>query len=139
MSSVINNLAKACAFVIFADGKIEIPELDTAKALFEKYGLDWFEGETLIKKYIDSFIDKSEDEKEEESDFELGEIHFDDVDSFEVLKDLALICATDGEISIGEIDVIHSLAEAFELDGRFASLALFNAVKSKSNIKISVE
>ena len=137
--STLENLAKACAFVIFADGKIEVQELDTAKALFEKYGLDWFEGETLIKKYIDSFIDESEDEKEEESDFELGKIHFDDVDSFEVLKDLALICAADGEISIGEIDVIHSLAEAFELDGRFASLALFNAVKAKSNIKISVE
>ena len=142
MSTVtLNNFAKACAFVIFADGRIDVSELDSAKVLFEKYELDWFEGETLIKKYLDSFIDASEEEHTDSTDQEisLGNLELEGIDSFEVLKDLATIIVSDGEVAYGEVEVIHLLTEAFGLDSIFASLALLAAVANKPNLKFNLE
>jgi len=140
-TETLKNLAKACAFVIFADGKIEVPELDSAKALFEKYGLDWFEGETLIKKYLDSFIDASDEEHNDVSDKEisLGNFDLEGIDSFELLKDLAEIIISDGDVSYGEVEVIHLLTVAFGLDPIFASFALLATVANKTNLKFTLE
>ena len=140
-TETLNNLAKACAFVIFADGKVEVSELDSAKALFEKYELDWFEGETLIKQYLDSFIDASEEEHTDSTNQEiyLGNLELEGIDCFEVLKDLATIIVSDGEVAYGEVEIIHILTEAFGLDSIFASLALLTAVANKPNLKFNLE
>lgn len=36
--TALEKIAKACAFVIFADEKIDQSEIDSAKSLFKKYG-----------------------------------------------------------------------------------------------------
>ncbi len=135
----IEKLAKACAFIIFADEKIDQSEIDTAKAIFDKYHLDSRDGEKLIKQYLDEFIDASEEPKEEESVFELGDLEIYDIDSFEVLKDLSLIMVSDNEISLQEVENIHFLCKAFGLDPIFSSLAILNAVKTKGSLKINLE
>ena len=135
----LEKLAKACAFVIFADEKIDNSEIDAAKAIFDKYQLDSGEGIKLIKNYLDEFIDASDDPKEEESDYVLGDLEIDGIDSFEILKDLALIMVADGEIKYQEVEIIHMLCEAFGLDPIFSSLAILNAIKSKSSLNINLE
>ncbi|MDY6419525.1 MAG: TerB family tellurite resistance protein, partial [Succinivibrio dextrinosolvens] len=80
MTETINKVAKACAFVIFADGKIDQSEIDAAKKIFEKYQLDSTEGEKLIRKYLDDFIDASDDPKEEEADYNLGDLEIEGID-----------------------------------------------------------
>jgi len=137
----LKHLAKACAFVIFADGKIEVSELDSSKSIFEKYGFDWFEGETLIKSYLDKFIDESESENTDESDNDmiLGDLEIDGIDSFEILQDLARITISDGEMTFNEVGVIHLLGDAFGLDPSLSSVALLNAVKEQPNLKLDLE
>lgn len=137
--TALEKIAKACAFVIFADEKIDQSEIDSAKSLFKKYGFDEKDGEAFLKKELNSFIDESEEEKNEEDNISLENLVLEDIDSFEVLKDLTLIAVADGEISVNEIDVIHSLSEAFDLEQRFASMAILNALKNNSEIKISLE
>lgn len=137
--SSLEKIAKACAFVIFADGKIDKAEIDSAKALLKKYGFDENEGEILLKKELDAFIDESEEEQNDSEEILLGNLTLEDIDSFEILKDLALIAAADVNVSINEIDIIHSLAEAFELDPRFASMAILNAVKNNPAVNITLE
>ncbi len=137
--SALEKIAKACAFVIFADGSIDKAEIDSAKEIFKKYGLDENKGKDLLKKELDLFIDESEEEKAEEADINIGELAIEDIDSFEILKDLTSIAVADGELSTAEVDVIHSLAEAFGLDSRFATMAILNAVKSNPSTKISLE
>ena len=137
--SALEKIAKACAFVIFADGLIDRAEIDSAKKIFKKYGLDENKGEDLLKKELDLFIDESEDEKTEDADIYIGELALEDIDTFEVLKDLTSIAVADGELSTAEVDVIHSLAESFCLDSRFATMAILNAVKSNPSTKISLE
>lgn len=132
-------IAKACAFVIFADGKIDQSEIDAAKKIFEKYQLDSTEGEKLIRKYLDDFIDASDDPKEEEADYNLGDLEIEGIDSSEVLKDLALIIVADNEISYPEVEIIHMLCEAFGLDPIFSSLAILNALKNKDSLSINLE
>ena len=132
-------IAKACAFVIFADGKIAQSEIDATKALFEKYNLDSVEGEKLVKQHLDSFIDASDDLKEEETDYDLTDLEIDGIDSFDVLKDLALIIVADNEITYQEVDIIHLLCGAFGLDPIFSSLAILNALKDKDSISINLE
>lgn len=136
---VLEKLAKAFAFVIFADGKIEQSEIDAAKKIFDKYQLDSSKGEKLIGKYLDDFIDASEEPKEEESDYDLGDLEIEGIDSFEVLKDLALIIVADNEISYPEVEIIHMLCEAFGLDPIFSSLAILNAFKDKDSLSINLE
>lgn len=139
MTGTINKVAKACAFVIFADGKIDQSEIDAAKKIFEKYQLDSTEGEKLIRKYLDDFIDASDDPKEEEADYNLGDLEIEGIDSSEVLKDLALIIVADNEISYPEVEIIHMLCEAFGLDPIFSSLAILNALKNKDSLSINLE
>lgn len=139
MSSTLNNFAKACAFLIYADNKIEKEEIESAKAIFDKYHLDANEGEKLIKKYLDDFIDASDDPKEEESDFVLGNLELEGIDSFEVLKDLALIIVSDGEICFDEVANVHLLAEAFGLDSVFSTIAILEAIKGKCSVNINLE
>ena len=131
-------IAKACAFVIFADGKIEQSEIDAAKALFSKYNLDSVEGEKIVKQHLDSFIDASDDPKEE-ADYDLSDLEIEGFDSFEILKDLALIIVADNEITYQEVDIIHMLCKAFGLDAIFSSLAILNALKDKESISINLE
>lgn len=138
-SDSLNKIAKACAFAIFADEKIEQSEMDAAINIFEKYHLDRIEGEKLIKHYLDEFIDASDDPKEEESDYDLGDLEIEGIDSFEVLKDLALIIVADNEISYPEVEIIHMLCEAFGLDPIFSSLAILNALKNKDSLSINLE
>lgn len=140
-TETLKHLAKACAFVIFADGKIEASELDSSKYIFEKYGFDWFEGETLIKTYLDKFIDASESDTTDDSDQDitLGNLEIDGTDSFEILKDLAKLTVSDGEITFSEVSVIHLLGESFGLDPSLSSVALLNAVKDQPNMKIDLE
>ena len=61
------------------------------------------------------------------------------IDCFEVLKDLATIIVSDGEVAYGEVEIIHILTEAFGLDSIFASLALLTAVANKPNLKFNLE
>lgn len=140
-TETLKHLAKACAFIIFADGKIDSTELDSSKFIFEKYGFDWFEGETLIKTYLDKFIDASESENTAESDQDitLGNLEIDGVDCFDILKDLAKIAISDGEITFSEVSVIHLLGESFGLEPSLSSVALLNAVKDQQNLKFDLE
>ena len=94
--------------------------------------------EKLIRKYLDDFIDASDDPKEEEADYNLGDLEIEGIDSSEVLKDLALIIVADNEISYPEVEIIHMLCEAFGLDPIFSSLAI-NALKNKDSLSINLE
>jgi len=131
-------LAKVCAYVIFADGEIKQSEVESAKHLFEKHGFNSDEGEKLVKHYLEEFVHESDEESEDE-EISLSDIDFDEVDCYELLKDLANLTVADGEISFDEVEIIHTLAEKYELSPVLASMALLNAVKTTSNIKINVE
>lgn len=134
-------LAKAVAFVAWADGKLEDSELAFADAIFKKYGISDAESSTLVKEYIDVFLDVDDnpDSPETDEEIDLGVIDFGEVDSYEVLKDLAVLASADGVISSSEVDVLHLIAKANNRSPEEATLALLHAVKTNASLKIEVE
>lgn len=134
-------LAKAVAFIAWADGKLEDSELAFANAIFNKYEVPATEASVLLKEYIEVFLDADDtpDAPETEEEIYLGVIDFGDVDSYEVLKDLASLAAADGVISYREVDVLHQIAKANNRSPEEATLALLHAVKTNSSLKIEVE
>ena len=137
-SRSLDHLAKACAFVVFADERIEASEIEAVKGIFAKYGFDSAEGEAAAMRYLDGFIGKS-GEKGADETIRLGKLAITGADTFEILKDLAGIAVSDGEMSMGEVEVIHLLAEAFGLHPVLASLALLHAASKTPDLKFSLE
>lgn len=131
-------LAKAVAFVAWADGKLEDSELVFANAIFKKYEVSDEDASALVKDYMDVFLD-ADDTPETEEDINLGVIDFGEVDSYEVLKDLAGLAATDGEISSREVDVLHHIARANNQSPQLATMALLHVIQNNSSVKISLE
>lgn len=134
-------LAKAVAFIAWADGKLEDSELAFANAIFNKYEVPETEASALLKEYIEVFLDADDtpDAPDTEEEINLGVIDFGDVDSYEVMKDLAGLAATDGEISSREVDVLHQIAKANNQSPQLATMSLLLAIQNNGSVKISLE
>jgi uncharacterized tellurite resistance protein B-like protein len=134
-------LAKAVAFIAWADGKFEDSELAFVNTIFKKYEVSETEVPALVKEYIDGFLDADDtiDDSETQQEINLGVIDFGEVDSFEVLKDLADLAGADGVISLQEVYVLHMIAKANNRSPEEATLALLHAVNTNSSLKIEVE
>jgi uncharacterized tellurite resistance protein B-like protein len=135
----IDALAKASAFVLWADGKIEEDELKAVDSLFEKYGVDDTKGKKLLKEWLDDFIDAGEETEEEieetEEDISIGVIDFGEVDEVEILTDLAVLACSDKKLAMSEIEIIIQIAEAMNVSHVLSTAAIVSAVK-KSGTEI---
>ena len=134
-------LAKAVAFIAWADGKLEDSELASANAILKKYEVPENEASVLVKEYIEAFLDADDtpDAPETEEEINLGVIDFGEVDSFEVLKDLAELAAADGVIASREVDVLHLIARANNQAPQLVTMALLHVVSKASTVKIDLE
>jgi len=140
-------LAKAIASLLWVDGKVEENEMVLSKNIFEKYGLSWNDAKPVLEKHIEAFLDPGDeatesDEKGEfvefDEDFTLGCLDFgEDVDSYDVVKDLCLFAVLDKQVEYKEIELILHISDACNLDRVLATAALLSAVQetgSKINL-----
>jgi uncharacterized tellurite resistance protein B-like protein len=138
----LEKIAKAIAFVVWADNKVEQSELDCAAKIFAKYGLDEKAGLAAVKTEIDNFIDLKEEEIGDdeviESPLDLGDISSDEYDSFELLEDLADIVLADGVLETNEVGMIHLIGKAMNLEPELVTAALLKAAAKKENLKINI-
>lgn len=131
--------AKSVALLLWADEKITDEELVLSKELFMKYGFSWEEAKSVLENYLEAFVDPGDealeaDERGEfievDEDLELGSLDFgDDVDLFEVLKDLCRFTVVDKKIEYKEIELVHYIAEASNLDKVLATAALLEVAQ----------
>ena len=76
-------------------------------------------------------------DEEYDEDFEIEAAKLPrNVDEFEILKDLASISISDGDISYSEVEMIHRLGKAFGLSEILVSAAMIE-VALNSNIKLT--
>ncbi len=139
--------AKAVALLLWVDEKVTEDEMLLSKDLFEKYGLSWIETKPVLEGYLEAFIDPGDealeaDEKGEfvdvDEDFELGCLDFgEDVDTYEVVRDLCKFIVLDKQVEYREIEIIHYIAEACNLDKVLATAALLEAV-DESDAKLNL-
>jgi len=138
---------KAIALLLWADEKITDDEMLLSKELFKKYGFSWTDAKPVLEDYLEAFVDPGDDaleadEKGEfvdtDEDLELGCLDFgDDVDSYEVVRDLCLFVVMDKQVEYKEIELIHCISEACNLDKVLATAALLEAVQN-SNCKLNL-
>ncbi len=146
-----NFLCENIAYVIWADDKILDDEWLAAKNILKKYNLNWEEGKSLIQGKINDLIECVENESEEEAeeenealdsffdeDFEIeNNLLPEGIDEFELLKDLTSVALADGELSYGELDIIHRLGKSFGASEIMITAAILEVVNN-SKIKISM-
>lgn len=139
--------AQAIASLMWADERVGEDEMILSKNLFEKYGISWEDAKPVLEKHLESLIDPGDeaveaDKKgefcEADEDFVLGCLDFgEDVDFYEVIKDLCLFVVLDKQVEYKEVELIHHIAEACNLDRVLATAALLSAVeetKAKVNL-----
>ena len=136
----LNALEKAVAIVLWADEKIDPDEMETAKKLYEKYNFSWSEHKESLEERIESLLDVDDEEDEEESEEELslGVLDFGEgVDTMEIMINLAELACADKKVTFSEVDLIHRLGEAMNIEPEIVSGALLVAVtRSTSTIEI---
>ena len=135
--------AKAVALLLWADEKITDDEMLLSKDLFTKYGFSWEEAKPVLEGCLEAFVDPGDeaveaDEKGEfvdvDEDLELGCLDFGDgVDTYEVIRDLCRFVVLDKQIDFKEIEIIHHIAEACNLDKVLATAALLGAVQESGS------
>jgi hypothetical protein len=129
-------LAKACAIVMWADGKVEEEELVSAEHFFSQYNISWNEAKPLVEQYLDELLDadeNAEDFEEVDEELDLGNIDFGEgVDSYEVLCALSSLATVDNVIDETEIGIIHQIARATNQSPELATAALLKAAVSKN-------
>lgn len=143
MSDTLLKVAKAAAFVIWADGKAEQAEFDAASKMFAKLGLDEKAGLEAVKNEIDNLVDLKDedigDDDEIESDINLGDLSTDDIETADVLECLVDIALADGVLEFKEIDVISMLGSAMKIDNVLVMAILLKGASKVPNIKINVQ
>ena len=129
----ITQFARVTAAVLWADEKDTPEEWVAAEALFLKNNLNWEEAKSLVEEEIEALIDEDEEgsESEEDEDLTFGAIDLGaGVDPYEVLVGLAKLACADKELTWNEIDMIHRLGEAMNIQGEMVSAALLTAASS---------
>jgi uncharacterized tellurite resistance protein B-like protein len=130
---------QAAALILWADEKVEPEELSAAKVFFEKYGLDWSTTEGELQQEIGALLDPGEeDEEESEEELMLGVIDFGPgVDSMEVFKDICLLACADNQLDWVEVDILHRLAEAMNIQKEIVTATLA-AVVAQTKCAVNV-
>ncbi len=139
--------AKSVALLLWADEKVTDEEMILSKELFDKYEFPWEESKLVLEKYLEAFVDPGDeaqdaDEKgefvESDEDLDLGPLDFgENVDTYEIIRDLCRFVALDKQIEYKEIELIHCIAEACNLDKVLATAALLEEAQ-ESNCKINL-
>lgn len=108
---------QAAAIILWADEKVEPEEMTAAKTFFEKYGIDWTTAEAELQKEIGELLDPGEEgEEESETDLALNVIDFGaGIDQMEVFRELCLLACADNQLDWIEVDILHRLAEAMNI------------------------
>ena len=120
-------LAKAIALIAWADGKLEVEELKTAREVFGKYGIDWIQAKPLLEAEMETFIEGDGGEEERDSDINIGVLDFGEVDFKAILDDLAAIAAADKKIDHSEVQLLHLIGRAANLDPVMVTASLLEA------------
>lgn len=128
-------LAKAVALLAWADEKLEIEEIKAIQEIFKKYGVNWKDARPLVEAEMEAIIEGDGGEDEKDDVLNIGVLDFGEVDSKDMLDDLASIAVADKEIDYREVEMIHKIASAANMDPVIASAALLAAAKN-SNSKL---
>ena len=139
--------AKAVALLLWVDEKVTDEEMLLSKDLFTKYGFNWTEVKPVLEGYLEEFIDPGDealdaDEKGEfedvDEDLELGCLDFcEGVDPYAVVKDLCQFIVLDKQVEYKELEIIHSIAQACNLDSVSTTAVILEAVHmSGSNLNL---
>lgn len=140
MSNQINflALAKAVAFIIWADKKIKKNEISSARSVFEKYGIKWDDVEPVIRDYLKEFSEASYLNNFDEQLFNdidvskaLGNIDFNVDDSKQILDELSKIVFSDNIVTKQEVRIIHLIAQASGLELEYATISMIKAIQEK--------
>ena len=126
----VGSVAKAVATVLWADEKDTPEEWGAAESIFKDNGGDWEAAKPLIEREIESLIDEDPEGSDEESeeDLHLGVIDVGDCDQHDVLFGLARLACADKEVTLGEIEVLHAIGDAMNVQKQLVSAALVKAV-----------
>lgn len=140
MSNQINflALAKAVAFIIWADKKIKKTELTSARSVFEKYDIKWNDVEPIIRDYLKEFSEATYLYNFDEQLFNdidinkaLGNIDFNVDDPKKILDELSKIVFSDNIVTKQEVRIIHLIAQASGLELEYATISMIKAIQEK--------
>lgn len=129
-------LAKAAALLAWADDKLEVDELKTIQEIFKKHGIDWKEAKPLVEAEMEVFIAGDESEEEKDEEIVLGALDFGEVDSKDILDDLAALAVADKVVDFSEVEMLHKIGSAANVNPEFVTAALLEAVK-KTNASLN--
>jgi uncharacterized tellurite resistance protein B-like protein len=134
-----NAFIQAAAIILWADEKVEPEELVAAKAFFEKYGIDWGTAEAELQKEIGELLDPGEEgEEESETELVLNVIDFGTgIDQMEVFKELCFLACADNQLDWIEVDILHRLAEAMNIQKEVVTASLA-AVVAQTKCAVNV-
>lgn len=119
-------LAKATALIAWADEKLDKNELATTQSIFEKCGIPWSEAKPLFENAMENLLETSDDEPE---DIFIGVLDFGEVDFRDVLNDLAELVMADKIADYKELEMMHAIGKACNMDPVIVSGALLTAAK----------
>lgn len=136
-------LAKAVAFVLWADEKVTAEEHEASRSLFEKHGVAWVDAKPMLEEAMEEILDESDSDEEADSDG--GEIECDlvdpgeGIDSLELMVDLARLACADGELAWEEIEVLHAIGRAMQQAPEVVTAAVATAVSGGVSAAIESE
>lgn len=120
-------LAKALALVAWADEKLDKSELKATQAIFDKYGIPWNEAKTLFESAMEDLLEADGDDDSE--DISIGVLDFGEVDFRDVLDDLAELVMADKVADYKELEMMHTIGKACNVDPVVISGCLLRAAQ----------
>lgn len=129
-------LAKAAALLAWADDKLEVEELKSIQEIFKKYGVDWKDAKPLVESEMEILLEGDGSEEEKDEDLNIGVLDFGEVDGKAILDDLARLAVADKKVDYSEVDVLHTIGKAANLDPMLVTAALLQAV-NKANASLN--
>ena len=130
------SIAKLLAFALWADAKITESELESLKPILNKYNID----NQLMQTEINLLLDGEEIDSIEEVDIDidLGQCQIEDIDEFDLLYDIAKIIIADKVLDMTEIDVMHTIGSALQVDPQMVTAAIVQAI-DESKVAITIK
>jgi hypothetical protein len=136
-------LARAVAFVLWADDKVTAEEHEVSRQLFEKHGVGWSEAKAMLEEAMEDILDESDSDDEADTDGEEIECGLVDIgegiDALELLVDLARLACSDGELAWEEIEVLHAIARAMHQAPEMVTAAVATAMAGGMTVSIEGE
>lgn len=136
-----DGIVKAVSFLLWADGKIEESEMIVAEKIFSKYKFEWEDVKPLLEKNLEDLIsvkDKNNDIESEE-DFQINKITIEEgIDNYEFLIDLAELACSDKIIDYQEVEMLHRIGTALDVQPELICCAMLKAAySSKSKVELN--